>query len=108
MSEGRSRLSSKLRRVKEEARRLAWRNALLLGLGMLVFVLYFPIYKVMGLGFVTRMMNLGGTLLWLAANLNCLYYLSPPLRRWADAEGSMLLCFLGGMLSPAPPETEAA
>lgn len=69
---------------------------------------YYPLYRILGMSFIMRMVNLVSTLLWLAANLNCLYYLSPPLRRWADAEGSMLLCFLGGMLSPAPPETDAA
>jgi hypothetical protein len=66
------------------------------------------LYRILGMSFIMRMVNLVSTLLWLAANLNCLYYLSPPLRRWADAEGSMLLCFLGGMLSPAPAETAAA
>lgn len=57
--------------------------------GMCLFLLYGPL---MELPLLCRLLNLLGVLMWLAANLNCLYYLSPPLRRWADAEGSYLLC----------------
>jgi hypothetical protein len=36
--DGQSKLPSKLQKVKEEARRLAWRNAVLLSLGMVGFL----------------------------------------------------------------------
>lgn len=37
-TDGQSKLPSKLQKVKEEARRLAWRNAVLLSLGMVGFL----------------------------------------------------------------------